>query len=61
MYSTRPKTGRVQARVLPEEEKALQALAQVELLNLGEALRLAIREAAQERGLWPPQEQARAA
>jgi hypothetical protein len=38
------------------EERALKALAKFESMNYSEALRLAIREAAKKRGLWPHNE-----
>ena len=48
------KTERFQVRVNPTELAALSRLAQCEALNISEALRLAIREAAKVRNLWPP-------
>jgi len=40
------------ARAIPEEKKALEAIAQRERLTTSEALRLVVREAAKARGLW---------
>ena len=48
------KTERFQVRVNPVELVALNLVAQREALNVSEALRLAIREAARVRNLWPP-------
>jgi hypothetical protein len=46
------RTQRIAARVIPEEKKALLAIAQQERLKPSDALRLIIREAAKARGLW---------
>jgi antitoxin component of RelBE/YafQ-DinJ toxin-antitoxin module len=40
------------ARAIPEEKKALEAIAKRERLTTSEALRLIVREAAKARGLW---------
>lgn len=40
-------------RVGADERRVAVALARVERVRLSEALRLALREAAQRRGLWP--------
>ena len=44
------------ARAIPEEKKALEAIAKRERLTTSEALRLIVREAAKARGVWPSQE-----
>ena len=48
------KTERFQVRVNRAELVALNLVAQREALNVSEAMRLAIREAAALRNLWPP-------
>ena len=44
------------ARAIPEEKKALEAIAKQERLTTSEALRLIVREAAKARGLWKERE-----
>ena len=43
----------ISARVSPLEKTALLKIAEMEQLNLSEAQRLVIREAAKRRGIWP--------
>jgi len=43
----------ISAKVTPTERGALEKIAMIEQLNLSEAQRLAIREAAKRRGVWP--------
>ncbi len=43
----------ISAKVTPAERGALERIARIEQLNLSEAQRLAIREAARRRGVWP--------
>lgn len=43
-------------RVGEAEHQALLLLADLEKLTKAETLRLALREAAKQRGLWPPKE-----
>jgi hypothetical protein len=52
--STKVKSARAEARIYPEERQALLQVANAEMLSMSDALRLAIREAAKSRGLWPP-------
>ena len=42
------------SRVNVAEAAALDALCKYESVNKSEAIRLALREAAKKRGLWPP-------
>ena len=44
------------ARVTSPEREALNAIKEREVLNESEGIRFCIRIAAQELGLWPPQE-----
>ena len=44
----------VKARALPEEKAALLAIAKQERRKPSETIRELIRQAAEERGLWPP-------
>ena len=43
------------SRVNAAEAAALAALCKYESINKSEAIRLALREAAKKRGLWPPE------
>jgi len=52
------KSEEIRARVNPSELMALKLVAQHDRRNMSEVLRELIREAAQQRGLWPPPEQA---
>jgi hypothetical protein len=49
------KTMLVQARVSPDEKKALELVAERERRKPSEMLRELIRAAAKECGLWPPE------
>ena len=48
------KTEVMRARCTPVERKALGAIAHAEGIKTSEALREVVRQAARERGLWPP-------
>lgn len=48
--------GRGHTRINEAERAALVALAELEGVNLSEVVRMALREAAKARGLWPPKQ-----
>lgn len=52
--SERTKSKELRARCSPQELKMLEAVALYEGLTRTAALRIIVREAAKERGLWPP-------
>ena len=51
---TMNKTVAVQIRMTPIDKAAIQAVARFEQRKTSEMLRELVRQAAQERGLWPP-------
>ena len=52
-YRETEKTEAVFARLVPQEKRALLAIARQERRNVSEALRDLIRQEARRRGLWP--------
>ena len=51
----------LKARAYPAEKLALKAIARQERRRESEALRELVRQEAQRRGLWPPQQNTKAA